>query len=474
VEASSDPGVDEARRTGGASGEFEETLAGLGFTSELTITISDAREVDGDAPALWNGEPAIELTVPQQGDDVRQAVLAVDETGLMSWHFDWDLSRDVAPGPGGGERTYLIRRSTADGQSNERRGLIGRIGRKVIRVLSLRIVGDVAGYLAGRWEHDNRPYSIRRLEPANFFLWDGPPVTPADWGRLSGGRALLFIHGTFSRAGNGFGQMNRVAFEKLYRAYGCRVFAFDHPTISVDPDSNVRAFLGSVPAGRTLDLDIICHSRGGLVARKLAESGAPNVVVQRLLLVAAPSQGTELANIGRLNDLLDALTTIANVVPMPTPWHVLAAALSVVRQLIVAGAYGLDGLACMAPGSPFLIALNGPPSRRRAPLHYAISSDFSPAPGSTALDRLKNLVVDRIHNAPNDLLVTLASAYGPNGSPNFPIPSAARLGYPVTSADHVDHSAYFCQPGTLPWARSVLAAAPPDPNCSPQAKLRSA
>jgi len=92
--------------------------------------------------------------------------------------------------------------------------------------------------------------------------------------------------------------------EELQRLYEGRVVAFNHPTISEDPEQNARWFLqekvkqsGELP----LDLDIICHSRGGLVSRVLAgELGRcpmrPNIQVRRIIFAGTPNHGTDLAD----------------------------------------------------------------------------------------------------------------------------------------------------------------------------------
>ncbi|WUI60523.1 hypothetical protein OG774_22620 [Actinomycetospora sp. NBC_00405] len=55
----------------------------------------------------------------------------------------------------------------------------------------------------------------------------------------------------------------------LERAYDGRIIAFDHPTASVPPEQNAKALLRLIPDDVHLELDIVCHSRGGLVARIL-------------------------------------------------------------------------------------------------------------------------------------------------------------------------------------------------------------
>jgi pimeloyl-ACP methyl ester carboxylesterase len=88
---------------------------------------------------------------------------------------------------------------------------------------------------------------------------------------LAGGPALLFIHGTNSLTHSGFARLDNGFIQRVHERYGGRVFAFDHPTLSVDPAQNCRKLADMLPPDAGLVVDILAHSRGGLVARMLAE-----------------------------------------------------------------------------------------------------------------------------------------------------------------------------------------------------------
>ena len=94
-------------------------------------------------------------------------------------------------------------------------------------------------------------------------------LNAGDWARLGAGRALLFVHGTFSSC-DAFHDLPPAVMEELSARYGGRLFAFDHPTLSDDPAANAEYLLAQLPAGTSLTVDIVCHSRGGLVAREIA------------------------------------------------------------------------------------------------------------------------------------------------------------------------------------------------------------
>lgn len=78
--------------------------------------------------------------------------------------------------------------------------------------------------------------------------------------------------------------------------------AFDHFTLSDDPRQNVQWLIDNMPDGTNLTVDIVCHSRGGLVARTLAEQissfrlGSKRINVDRIIFVAVPNAGTALTD----------------------------------------------------------------------------------------------------------------------------------------------------------------------------------
>ena len=64
--------------------------------------------------------------------------------------------------------------------------------------------------------------------------------------------------------------------ERWYEAYQGRVIAFNHLSLVDSPADNARFFLEQaqkgVPQGQ-LEFDVLCHSRGGIVSRAMAERG---------------------------------------------------------------------------------------------------------------------------------------------------------------------------------------------------------
>ena len=188
-------------------------------------------------------------------------------------------------------------------------------------------------------------------------------MSVADWKVLSDGPVLLFVHGTFSTTEGGFGQLKPATLKTLHARYGGRVIAFDHPTIADDPIENARQFF-EIAGDRKLELDVVCHSRGGLVARSIAERPgdledlATGISVRTIVLVGVPSNGTILAKAKYWDELLNRMTTLLSLFPGPGMSDTLETVLAVVRSIAVETVESLEGLDAMAPGGDFLKRLN--------------------------------------------------------------------------------------------------------------------
>ena len=95
-------------------------------------------------------------------------------------------------------------------------------------------------------------------------------------------RVLLFVHGTFSSTVGAFGVLaasedGRGFLGTLISAYDA-VIGFDHKTLSVDPKQNAEALLKRLKKhqpGSDFVIDVITHSRGGLVTRSFVEQVLP-------------------------------------------------------------------------------------------------------------------------------------------------------------------------------------------------------
>lgn len=432
-----------------------DSLSATGMQEQRTIVIRDHavdRGALSTAPTRSTRfeEPALAVTVPGPGTGMGQVMLAADEAGVMRWVFADDVPPAEAVTRGGEARTYTVPIAVAEEQVTGQRGLLGAIGKKVLKVFAFKLLDKVASELANHyaseWEQTAHPHRLRAFGPDDYRLQDVPALSAADLETYAEGPALLFVHGTMSLSHSGFGRLPPEVVQRLYDRYGKRVLAFDHPTVSVDPTANA-AWLADCVAGAGLRVDIVAHSRGGLVSRVLAERPdtaglAPgSLEVRSLTMVGTPNQGTALANRDHLGDLVDRVTNLLELIPDNAITDVVTIVISVVKQLSVAAFGGLDGLTAMAPGGKWLDDLNQ--SRPVTATYHAIASNYEPAPGSPLARLSRDRVVDFVfEKLGNDLIVPEAGVYTENGGAGFPVPGFVSF----ASTKSVDHSSYWTSP----------------------------
>ncbi len=237
---------------------------------------------------------------------------------------------------------------------------------------------------------------------------------------------------------------------ELNGIYGGRVFAYDHFTLSHDPERNLVEFLDRMPDSAELDVDLISHSRGGLVSRALAGEttlgSVPRIKVGKAVFVASPNHGTPLADAAHMMEFIDRYTSMLNLIP-PGPYAVvtdiLEAIVTVVKMIGNSALQGLSGLAAMDPKGPFLARMNkGAPT---SATYYGIASNYEPTGGLAAM--VKDGVVDRVFDdAPNDLVVPTIGVHAGSDDPAFPIPSDRVVEFDTSHA--IGHSDYFSKPET--------------------------
>ena len=139
-------------------------------------------------------------------------------------------------------------------------------------------------------------------------------------------KILLFVHGTFSHCDTTISQINgagspsnRYGQKFLAHAYSQydMVLAYNHATLSVSPllnAFNLAALLRTQNSERPKQIDIICHSRGGLVARWFVEGFGDPGVIYKIIFVACPLGGTTLASPTHLRAGADLLANYSKVV----------------------------------------------------------------------------------------------------------------------------------------------------------------
>ena len=432
-------------------------------TDAVVINAASLRAAAGGPSRSVEDGTAVRLDVPSPPPDHEQAVLAVDESGVTTWSFA-PTSEQGRANRDGSSRTFIIPRPPA-GSAGEAeggdRGGIGDIRRQVLKVITFPIgvvAGKVANTFMEHWEGKHLQYGVREYlasnytQPAEYF-----DSQPAKWRELAKGRTLLMIHGTFSRAHGAFHALPADRMAHIQQLYGGRVIAFDHFTVSDSPQDNIKELIARIPEGTSIDLDIVCHSRGGLVARSLTEwagdfPGGRDIRVHRTALVGTVNNGTILADVAHWNDLIDMLSTLINTVGLgiPQPFELV---LSFAQDIAEAGYPQLPGLHAMVPGGPFLKGLNA--RRPRMSEYLAIASNYEPVEGGVKAflnDSLKDLLFDR---KDNDAMVRVDSVCGTDGDDEFRKVADVEL---IDATKGIEHSRYFGEPQVVNRVVSWLEA----------------
>src|SRR6185295_17566787 len=162
----------------------------------------------------------------------------------------------------------------------------------------------------------NPESGLRRLEltPGTAKVTAKPLAVPPAGKK----RRLLLVHGTFSKSAafsNGVEHApNGAGFLKRVFARYDEVLVFEHPTLSVSPMLNAYDLFRHM-AQATGPLDVVAHSRGGLVTRWFLEGfgAALGDGPYRAVLVGAPLGGTSLAAPPRLRSALSVLSNLGTV-----------------------------------------------------------------------------------------------------------------------------------------------------------------
>ena len=437
------------------------------------------------------------------------------EGGLVLWSRVDDLLRDRAAQPvgqrQGGAPVWRLSPQVAPARGGSaQRGAAG------LAIQALEFAGVDVSALAAR--KLGRLIEEKRLKrPPGLYrvtLDDaGPAYTLVPAGQrlpASTEPLLVFLHGTMSSLQGSFGALWAQAGDgreatadelkaaadtrKLLReAYGDRVYALEHLTLTDSPVANALALARHLPAGARLHL--VSHSRGGLVGELIAlaqrqkagsdpvqdalaaglfdrgqvddapqglaalssaeaqqlrgdyaadqqalqqllqELDAAQPRVERFVRVACPARGTTLAS-GRLDRWLSVIGAL-----VPEGWisDVLDFLLKVVKERT--DPRTLPGLEAMMPASPLTQLLRWPSLRTAADL-TAITGDLAP---DSRWGQLKLLALDWFYDGDHDLVVNTGAMAG--GLQRLPGQARFRR----AQGPLVNHFRYFTNPDSLGW-----------------------
>jgi len=310
---------------------------------------------------------------------------------------------------------------------------------KLLGISIVRKAGkNLAQAIAGRIEAQNGNILYKCDAGFNLVKWEEPAADAR-------AKYLLFLHGTGSGTAGSFAalkkEQNGKVYDALYKKYGGNVIAYDHRTFTQSPVRNVIDLVKQLPD--TITLDLVSHSRGGLVGEVLARIGKAGersafspqetellkqnedaaallaeieelhallaqkkVTVERFVRVACPAAGTTL-----VSDRMDMFLNVLFNIFSNFPGEVVSTVAEGLQALVMAvvneknDPASLPGIECMRPGSAFIKVLNFKETRIDSQL-TVIAGD---AQGEGFVSRLKMFLVDAFYKEDNDLVVNTAS-----------------------------------------------------------------
>jgi hypothetical protein len=391
--------------------------------------------------------------------DAQTAVMLVESEGVFHWRFPDDApdafpaGRDPRRGAGG-RRVLRFRIGDAHLRpAAARRGdftdfiedaIFDRVRAYVVRFVAKRAVQGLRAYLESSVV-EGLVDMTRGVES-----WKAASIAPPAWPKDRPGRLLLGVHGTFSSTLGSFGALAVTDAGKSFltdaRKRYDAIVGYDHSTLVADPLQNAEAIVRALDALEPPDgtiVDMFAFSRGGLVARILAEgllaTRLPKLALGRIVFIGCANSGTQLAEPENWKALLDLFTNLASAAGDAIGYlgHDVAGKLvsesvktlnGLILAIIDAAVDPKDvaGVAAMRPNSELIAKLNAPaPEIAAPPAYFALGSHFQPrlfgASGGVAPSRgiseklgltLANFAVDGIMREANDLVVDNAAMHG--------------------------------------------------------------
>ena len=381
-----------------------------------------------------------DVTLPERGTVATRTL--GDETPTVLRFPVHPIASDGTPGPRARARTL---------------GLEDAIGGAVAGVVTKRVLQVIRSPL-----DQALLATVRRFEPEPVPLvhrdtgWQ-PLAGFEAWRALlpPGGerRILLYVHGFGSSTAGGGGSKFVPELASGYDA----VISYDHPTVTRTPLENARTLLSMIPDDLQLSVDLVAHSRGGLVIRSLVEliDSTPKFRPRRLLTAGSPHAGTRLAEPARWDRLVSVGLTLGSwLATLGGGAFWAPALLELVLKAAAQSTFDLPGIAAMTPGSDFqkqINAANPAGVNDRVP-YAAVTSSFaiSDVMQQGFKQAFAALAMQVFMGEANDLVVNTASALDIDaGSRTFTADQQFRAA--------VDHSSYYQDAGVQAFVRQHLA-----------------
>ncbi|MDS4040227.1 MAG: CHAT domain-containing protein [Candidatus Competibacter sp.] len=462
-----------------------------------SIAITSSRRL---SPGSARDGAVDELVVA--ADEVARVEL---ENGFVLWTRASDLVREHgqrALGRDGDEAWEFGGLAPRRGTSRDERGWLG-LGIRILDFFGVDLAGMAAKTLGAKLEEKQlkgNP-SFHRCDLGDTFALSPAPTAeaiPADQGPI-----LVFLHGTASSCQGSFGKLwdagnpdSKMARTRMKALYGDRAFAFEHRSLTESPIQNAVDLARALPTKATLDL--VSHSRGGLVGELLClgqrkKDGDPllpefigklfaadriiaqqiglsaldteaakerdaayeadrkrlvellalleekNFTVRRFVRVACPARGTTLAS-GRLDRWLSVLSFLLE---KSTGDGLISDGADFLFAVVKerTDPRTLPGLEAMMPGSALTRLLHHPLLSTRADL-TVIAGDIE---GESPWQKIKLLATDWFFGADHDLVVNTGSMTGGIARP------AKGARFLRDQGPKVDHFSYFENGKSVRW-----------------------
>jgi hypothetical protein len=297
------------------------------------------------------------------------------------------------------------------------------------------------------------------------------------------GPILVLVHGTFSKTEAFLAELNSIQEGRDYLSWAdnnyAQILAFDHATISTNPLLNALA-LSSLLNLTTAEVDVICHSRGGLVTRWWLEMlDRPDRKRRRVVVVGSTLRGTSLAAPDRvrkgfehLSNMVRAVGTVASAIPFTAG---ISGLMSVAASCVGAVAHtpAIDALFAMVPGLAAMSRVQNNSElnqlqalRGNSVDYFGVKSNFEPPEVkiwqfwkafNRPLDRVKNGLADDFifrdkdgNSVQNDLVVDCDAMVGIS-------PCEVKDWCDFGTSPIVHHTNYFAQPETINFIRAKLS-----------------
>jgi hypothetical protein len=323
---------------------------------------------------------------------------------------------------------------------------------------------------------------LRELGP-DYKLRTAP--SPRD-----GEAILLLVHGTFSNCDHLVAELlsgpKGQQFLAQARTVYDRVLTFDHATLSVSPVMNA-VDLARLFGGSKNTVDVVAHSRGGLIARWWIESLERSFDrVENAVLLGSPLAGTSLAAPPALRRTLDLLTNtmravdaagelIGTALPLAVVVSALAKLIGGVTNTLAKTPI-LDGAIAMIPGLAAQSRVGNNQEIRRlregsipVTKYAAVTSDFEPDEvgwhfwryfTQKPLARMADVGADLVFPGANDLVVDHAAMADLGKTDSGPVVIDPDWVFDCGSGQpnsRVHHLNYFRQGDVIDFMQKALA-----------------